>query len=160
MDRVDLILQNRIYLEHMYKNNTAEAERRFCRHNMEHFFDVARIAYIISLEEKLEVSKEIIYATALLHDIGRHEQYEKGISHEVASAQIAKDILVECGFSAEETEKIAAAIEDHRTKEIMGQPTLSGIIYRADKASRACFFCAVKEECNWSDEKKNLKIKY
>ena len=92
MKRVNKILENSTYQEYIRKNKAAEVDRIFCCHNMEHFLDVARIAQIINLEEKLELSKELIYATALLHDIGRHVQYEDGTPHEVASAKLAENI--------------------------------------------------------------------
>ena len=57
------------------KNRAAEADRRFCRHSMVHFLDVARIGTIIALEEGLKINREWIYAAALLHDCGKHEQY-------------------------------------------------------------------------------------
>ena len=44
----------------------------------------------------------MIYATALLHDIGRHIQYRQGIGHEISSAQIAPLILDDCDFTVEE----------------------------------------------------------
>ena len=55
-----------------------EKDRIYCRHGMEHFLDTARIAYIRSLEENIPVSKDQIYAAALLHDIGKWQQYEDG----------------------------------------------------------------------------------
>ena len=70
---------------------------------MVHFLDVARIGTIIALEEGLELDREWIYAAALLHDCGKHEQYENGTPHEQASARIAPDILEDCGFDDKET---------------------------------------------------------
>ena len=55
--------------------------------------DVARIAYILSADRAYAVSKEIIYAAALLHDIGKWKQYEDGTPHEKASADLAEQIL-------------------------------------------------------------------
>ena len=40
------------------------------------FWNVARLMYIYALEEHLELPKELIYAAALLHDIGRAQQYQ------------------------------------------------------------------------------------
>ena len=36
--------------------------------------------WIKNLEEQLKFDSEVIYAPALLHDIGKDEQYESGIS--------------------------------------------------------------------------------
>lgn len=158
--RIDRIMKHPGFLEHLKKNDAAEAHRRFCRHNMVHFLDVARIARIINGEEHFGVDQEWIYAAGLLHDIGRHEQYADGTPHEQAGAVIAPGILVECGFSEEETATIVDAILMHRTEAVAGEKNLRGLLYRADKASRACFACSVEKECNWKNEKKNLRILY
>ena len=98
----------------------------YCRHGMEHFLDTARIAYIRSLEETIPVSKDQIYAAALLHDIGKWQQYEDGTPHEIASARIASCILKDivttaeafpggAWFSPEDIRQILTAIRGHRT---------------------------------------------
>lgn len=160
MDRIDRILQNPCYREHLQKNHAAEADRRFCRHNMAHFLDVARIGRIINEEEGFGIDLELIYATGLLHDIGRHIQYENGTPHELASARIAPGILAECGFTAEESALVTDAISCHRSTEVSGEKNLRGLLYRADKASRACYACEAERDCNWKDGKKNLRIVY
>ena len=118
--------------------------------------NVARLAYIFKLERNYKVSKEEIYATAMLHDIGKWQQYQEGIPHEVASAEIAETILDETGFSAEEKERMVAAILAHRKG--TGESELAEIIYDADKLSRDCFTFRAEMQCNWSEEKKNKKI--
>lgn len=158
--RIDRILKHPEYLENLSKNDAAEAHRRFCRHNMVHFLDVARIARVINGEEHFGVDLEWIYAAGLLHDIGRHVQYADGTPHEEASAVIAPGILAECGFSEEEVAIIVDAILMHRTADVAAEKNLRGLLYRADKASRACFACSVEQECNWKNEKKNLRIVY
>ena len=160
MDRVNRILTNEKYKMHLEKINAAEENRLFCCHNMSHFLDVARIAMQLNLEEKLEISKELIYATALLHDIGRHVQYEDGTPHEKASAFLAPEILEECGFDEDEQQIIIEAIGNHRNKKIAPEKNLSGIIYRADKLSRPCFSCRMEKECDWSKSKKNLYLEF
>lgn len=160
MERVNRILENKKYREYLQKNKAAEEDRIFCCHNMVHFLDVARIAYALMLEERIETSKELIYATALLHDIGRHVQYADGTPHERASAKLAPEILEECGFEEEEREEILRAIRKHRDGQITTEKSLAGLIYRADKLSRACFACEAEHLCDWKAEKKNLKLKY
>lgn len=160
MERVDKILKHHYFLHHLQENNTAEAGRRFCRHNMVHFLDVARIAWILVLEEQLSIEKEWVYAAALLHDCGKHVQYADGTPHEIAGAKIAPKILADCGFDEKETGVIVEAILCHRNEEVAGEKNLKGILYRADKASRACFACEVCDDCNWKDGKKNLSIRY
>lgn len=160
MDRIDLIINHSLFNLHLQENEKAEADRKFCRHNMIHFLDVARIAEIINLEEGLGLNREWIYAAALLHDCGKHIQYEDGTPHEVASARIAPQILQDCGFEKEEADLIVEAILSHRDETVASEANLRGVLYRADKASRACFACKAETECNWKDGKKNLTIRY
>lgn len=163
LNRIDLILQNNAYKQYLDYNDKAEIGRKFCRHNIEHALDVARISYIINLERKYDLDKEIIYAAALLHDIGRWKQYEQGIEHDIAGEALAGDILKACGFNNMEEEMIKKAIKEHGTIKIYcesAEDRLCLAIYEGDKASRICFSCKAEGECNWSPEKKNLKIKY
>jgi len=160
MNRVDKIINNECYRQCYNVIQQLEEERIFCGHDMIHFLDVARIAYILNLESGLKIDKEIIYATALLHDIGRHMQYIRNIPHHEASAQIAEGILKDSGFSQKETENIILAILAHRDKTGPGREDLSGIICRADKISRNCFDCNAQMECNWPSDKKNMLLEY
>lgn len=158
-DKINAILQNEDYKIYLAKNEENEKTREFCHHDLQHFLDVARIAYIINLEKKLDINKDIIYATALLHDIGRWMQYEKGIPHDEAGAGLASDILNVCGFNEIEIKEIITAILMHR-RISTDEKSLSHLIYRSDKLSRGCFNCKAILECNWSEEKKNHNIKY
>lgn len=160
MERIDRILNHDLFLYHLKENEAAEAQRCFCRHNMIHFLDVARIGEIINLEEGLGIDREWIYAAALLHDMGKHVQYEEGTPHEAVSARIAPQVLMECGFDDRETDVIADAIRSHRDLSVREERNLRGVLYRADKASRPCFSCGMQQECDWKGDKKNLRIKY
>lgn len=150
MKKINSILQNTKFLLYLQKNIAAEKERIYCHHDTAHFLDVSRIAYIISLEEKLNIDKEIFYAAGLLHDIGRWMEYENGIDHAVASKQLAEEILKECEFNESETVEILNAIEAHRNR---GQMSILGdILYRADKLSRNCLLCSARITCkNFQD---------
>ncbi len=158
MERVNRILENQKYREYLDKNEKAEAERRFCHHNMGHFLDVARLAAILNLEEEYGQDKELIYAAALLHDIGRWMQYEDGTPHEEASGALAPEILVACGFSQQEKEAVWLAIINHRNAQVKDEKSLSGLLYRADKLSRSCFSCKMEKECSWKQDKKNMRL--
>lgn len=160
MDRIDLIINNDKYKEYYAKILEAEATRIYCRHDMVHFLDVARIALILSYEEEIDVSKEYIYAAALLHDIGRFVQYRDNTPHELASAELAVDILKESGFSMDEIEDITCAIREHGNSEVMMCRDLKGIVYRGDKLSRKCFLCDACDTCHKDVNKRNLTIKY
>ncbi|MDO5424507.1 MAG: HD domain-containing protein [Eubacteriales bacterium] len=160
MDRIDQIIHHEIYRQCLNQIQELEKTRRFCGHDMTHFLDVARLAYILNLEEGLGIPKERIYATALLHDIGRHIQYLEGLRHEEASVPFAEIILKDCGFDKAERTEIETAIRRHRDKSAASEPNLNGVIYRADKLSRSCFGCKAEPQCDWSPEKKNLTLRY
>ena len=157
MNNIDAIMSNKLYKESLEKLSEYERDREFCNHTIEHFIDVSRIAYIMVLEEKLSVSKEIIYAIGLLHDIGRVRQYEEGIHHDIASVEMSREILKETSFTEQEIHTILNGIANHRKE---SDNKLEEIIYKADKISRQCFNCKAEEECYWSSEKKNYKITY
>lgn len=160
MDRIDKIISHTLFIECLKQNKSAEENRIFCCHDMAHFLDVARIGTIISMEEGLNIGRELIYGAALLHDIGKYQQYKSGAPHEQASAEIALRILSDCGFTQEETAVITEAIRAHRDSASAFEKNLRGVLYRADKLSRPCFSCPASRECSWQESKKNLKINY
>ena len=156
MERINYILHDPEFLNYLKKNQEAEADRIYCHHDLAHFLDVSRIAYILSLEEKLNIDKAILYAMGLLHDIGRWMEYENGIDHAIASKELASGILQKCEFSEIERKEILTAIEGHREK---GDISLLGdILYRADKLSRNCTLCNGRITCKkfQNDEKPYL----
>ena len=134
----------------------------FCRHQMPHLLDVARIAYIFNLEEGGSLDRELIYTAAVLHDIGKYAQYEEGIPHEQSGGRIAAEILdslpADCAFSEAEKQAILTAIRGHRRLRDDAEP-LERFLYRADKVSRTCFACPAEKACDWSSEKKNMELK-
>ena len=77
MTRVNRIRNHPLYRESLHNIEKLEQERIFCGHNAQHLLDTARLAYIENLERNLGISKEMIYAAALLHDIGRGLQYRR-----------------------------------------------------------------------------------
>lgn len=161
MKRVTAICRHTLYVRELREIQEAEKERIFCRHDMQHFLDVARIGWILCLERKLAFSREIVYAAALLHDIGRGMQYRDGTPHDEAGALLAGRILPECGFDGQETEEVCRAIEGHR---ISGQQSaeftgLGALLKEADHMGRSCFACGAEPECYWPKEKKNLEIR-
>lgn len=170
MKRVNEIYNHPIFQEKFCALQEAEKDRLFCKHTLEHFIDVARLMYLLALEQELVVSKEVIYALALMHDIGRIDQSEKGIPHEQAGADLCDVILPDCGFTKAETETIKAAILQHRNRNQNQNQDKNAasdeknpyqkLLYRADKKSRNCFACKMQKECNWDVEKMNLKIEY
>ena len=71
MKRIQDIFTHPLYQEQLSLLMDAEKDRIFCRHTVEHFLDVARLMYLYNLEDSAGLEKELIYAAAFLHDIGR-----------------------------------------------------------------------------------------
>ncbi|MCI8466017.1 MAG: HD domain-containing protein [Lachnospiraceae bacterium] len=160
MERVNRIIQHEVFIKEMKKLNRLERDRMYCRHDIDHLLNVARLAYITALEETLPLKKDLIYAAALLHDIGRASQYETGMPHDKAGALIAETVLTDCGFGEGECAEILEAISCHRSKDTAaGDRPLARILYEADKRSRACFACKAQDSCNWPIERKNYNVK-
>ena len=157
MERVNSLLFHEDYQFWIIENNKAEVGREFCRHGLEHAFDVARIAYSIWLDNNGNpVAKDIVYAAALLHDAGKWMEYDdESLDHAEVSAEMAETILEDVGYHPAVVAEIAKAIRAHRTA---GAEGLGGILYQADKLSRPCFLCPAADKCKW--EKKNEGLVY
>ncbi len=159
MERVDAILQDERFQYGLQRIILLEEQRIFCCHRLDHLLDVARIAWIMVLEQQIPLKKDIVYGAALLHDLGRYRQYEEQIPHHQASAELAMHILPDAGYSIEEAVMITEAIGQHGV-ETDSQSSLARVLYQADKLSRNCFQCAAQAECKWSDEKRNKTVLY
>ena len=135
-----------------------ERDRPFCRHGIAHLLDVARLAWIDNLEQGLGFDRELVYAAALLHDVGKAVQYTNGTPHEVAGEKIASSILAtlpeEASFTTVQVRQILTAVRGHRHLRADATP-LERLIYTADKRSRSCFACAAADRCNWAPERRN-----
>ncbi|MCF8012346.1 MAG: HD domain-containing protein [Clostridiales bacterium] len=156
MERVNNILNDPEFKDNLKLNYKREQNRRFCRHDIQHFIDTARICYILVLEElsrgrifqniAAESLKEAAYTSGLLHDIGRWRQYDTGEDHALVSAEISFDILKRSGFENKEIAIITSAISNHRTSS-RGGGLLGECLRRADDLSRPCWSCNVQSEC-------------
>lgn len=160
MDRINQILRHPKYQEYVFQNAKCEWKREFCRHNMSHFMDVARLGYILNMEEGYGFPKDIIYGAALLHDIGRSVQYKEHRPHAEVSAELVPEILTDCGYNEEESAQIVSAIATHSDKSLVGERNLNGLLARADQMSRACYTCTASEKCDWDEERKNGYIEW
>lgn len=159
MERINRILTHPLFLEEVKALEVLEADRIYCRHGIDHLLAVARIAWIRVLEENFLIDKELVYAAALLHDIGRAAQYRTGEPHEEAGVLIAGQILSDLSFEEPEIEEVQRVIAGHRMSAGPRDMHLLGeLIYRADKASRDCYICSAKDTCKWSEDEKNSKI--
>lgn len=158
MKRCDNILNHKYYIECMEKIKKYERERIYCLHDFAHSMDTARIMYIKSLEDSIKIKKEIIYASAILHDVGRVGQYEGNIPHDTAACEISKKILPECGFDEEECEMIVRAISEHR--EVYERSPLGELLYFGDNKSRMCMQCIARPTCKWKEDEMNMEVEY
>lgn len=157
MFRVERLLYNGQFQELMGELEELERNRVFCRHGWEHCMAVARAAALLNEERCLGYSREMLYALALVHDIGRVQQYKDGTPHEEAGARIAGELLPLCGFEAGEVKKMVDAILEHRSDR-EGENGLSQLLMEADKRTRLCFACGVRESCNWQAQRQNFTI--
>ena len=150
MDRVNAILASSEYRNALEKIEARELDRIYCHHDIEHLLAVARLMYIDVLESGENIDRELVYAIALLHDIGRSVSDE---DHEVQSANIAVHIMEICGYNAREIDMAREAILAHREG---SQDTLGALLYRADKMSRNCEYCKAKDSCKWLVKNKGV----
>ena len=164
MPRVDAILHHLIFQRELARVDALERDRAFCRHGLAHLLDVARVAWIRVLEDGLPLDRELVYAAALLHDIGRAEQYASGVPHDVTGERIAAEILGTVGdgtrFPSSDERAILDAVRGHRVRsEGARRGQLAEVVAWADKVSRPCFACPARTACNWPDGRKNLSLR-
>ena len=151
MDRVNRILRSEEYSRLLDKIDEGEKDRIYCKHAITHLLDVARMMYIEVLEKGIDLDKEVVYATALLHDIGRAVSND---NHAEESAKIAIHMLRFAGFDEQEISMVEEAILSHRT----GSNTLLGdLLYRNDKLSRNCFYCPSQGTCKWKIKNEGIE---
>lgn len=166
MERVQRILDHPQYKKWLITIAQAEKDRTFCKHDMEHNLAVARISYILWLEQQGDPSmKPLFYGAALLHDVGKGQKNgDSHLDHEMVSALLAQELLPQCGFSQEEQAIIIEAILAHSgnalRQEITAKEkkTFSEVFYLADKLSRPCWKCKAEEACYWTV--KNMGLTY
>lgn len=133
-----------------------EHTRIYCRHGLPHLLDVARIAALLAADRGLDCPRDVIYAAALLHDIGRVRQYTTGEPHAQAGVPMARELLRATAFTAAEQERIVRAVGRHQTG--ADADGLAQILSEADHASRMCFACAAADTCYWTEERRNHTV--
>lgn len=155
----DRLLTNPKYLDLIDGIEKAEQGRIFCGHDLSHFMDVARIARIINCEEDLGLDADDIYVSALLHDVGRLQEYEEGTPHDEAGVAIAASFLEKISYPEVKRAAILEVVSGHREAEEAGT-LLTELIRRADKLSRPCFICPARTQCKWPESQKNKFFTY
>jgi len=148
MARINQLLDHEDYSCHIEKIEGLEKERRFCKHGFEHGLSVARVAYAYMLEKGEQIlPKEVVYAAAFLHDIGRWVEYQTGEDHAEVSARLALPLLETCQFSSEDIQVILQGIREHRRQPEEGLTLLGEVLARADDWARDCRHCSAQTKC-------------
>jgi len=149
MERLHQLLKDEQFKRMMAEIEQKERGRPFCRHGREHLFDVARIAWILCLEQGFScINKECVYTAAFLHDIGRGIEYDDpAVDHAEAGARVALHLLLKYGFYPQEVDAIVEAIKEHRLPPEKCHSFLGRILAAADDYSRRCFECPARSEC-------------
>ncbi|MCW3490517.1 HD domain-containing protein [Dethiobacter alkaliphilus] len=162
MDRVQKLTADPDYRRYLCVTAQYETERPFCRHDFNHLLDVARIAWILCLQRSIDIGQPVVYAAALLHDIGRFAQYEdKAVDHAAESARLAEPLLIKHGFTAAEISTILPAITAHRLPPETLEDPFSAVLAEADDLSRRCFDCTAQKGCYKFDRMATAKgIRY
>jgi len=153
MDRINLLLRSSLYRDYSGMVEEKEKDRVFCKHGFSHSLEVARLCWIFLLENGLAYVRDVVYAAALLHDLGRCQEDNNATAataaiaaatacHAVRSARLAEPLLADAGYSLPERKLITDAIADHRKgeDEVFTSP-LSHFLSKADKYSRLCGDC-------------------
>ncbi len=113
-------------------------------------------------------ARDVVYATALLHDMGRVAQYETGEPHHAAGQRYARELLGALAgpahFTASEIDAVACAVGAHRsggvrTAAAPAVATLADLLRASDKAARACWSCPARATCCWPPEKMNETLR-
>lgn len=168
MDRLKAIINHPLYREYLEKNAQREKERRFCRHDYQHMYDVARVSYNMLMDSGRtgeilsrgvhgqESVREVIYAAGLLHDIARWLQYDTGEDHALAGARLARPIMENAGFNARETTLALRAIREHR-RGGPGASLLGRTLCLADDLTRPCTKCDARLDCYKFEQMENIR---
>ncbi|WP_320127636.1 HD domain-containing protein [uncultured Sphaerochaeta sp.] len=159
MKITESILAHPLFRGSLERNGEDEKDRVYCHHDFQHCLDVARVAYCMILEKNLPLEKDIIYATALLHDLGKWKQYESGLDHALQGANLAGIILGDIGVEEKISLEIQDAIRTHRDRESK-KSLLGEILYASDKACRPCLFCKSLEDCKRFAEGRKPLLQY
>ncbi len=114
-----------------------EAHMRACMkdsaHDEGHIRRVAAAALLLARKEK-EVDVDVLIAAALLHDIGREEQFRTGESHAVVGARMAGEFLTGRGEEEAFARQVCACIRTHSFRKDDPPATVEAkILYDADK---------------------------
>lgn len=103
-------------------------------HDCEHVYRVLYVALDIADHEQ-GVDMDVLITAALLHDIGRKEQFENpGLCHAQVGAEKARKYLLDSGYNADFAGKVESCIRAHRYRSSNPPQTIEEkILFDADK---------------------------
>lgn len=98
-----------------------EAVCSFAKTNLQHSawgFEHGKRDYLLASklaqEDKRSVDDDVLFAAAMLHDMGAFAPYEiEGVDHAVRSAQVLETVLVPAGFEKSKLENVKKAVLTH-----------------------------------------------
>lgn len=104
-------------------------------HDCQHIYRVLFYALEISRDYTDEIDEDVLIAAALLHDIGRNEQYrDKKVNHAIAGGDMAYKFLKSIGWEKKRAKHVRNAIYTHRYRKNEIPETIEAkILYDADK---------------------------
>ena len=105
-----------------------------CAHDRQHVYRVLKYALDIADHEP-QADRDIVFLSALLHDIGREEQLKNPqLCHAQIGSQMAYDFLLKHGLSLQKCEQVRHCILSHRFRSSSVPQTLEAkILFDADK---------------------------
>ncbi|MHA1928334.1 MAG: HD domain-containing protein [Candidatus Thorarchaeota archaeon] len=101
-----------------------------------HSYNHTRRVYVIAMKigKVIGANQRVLAAAALMHDIGRMQEKETGISHSILSGEMSGPFLQKIGYSDTEIKQIIDAIRTHRFSEGLTPNSLEGeVLSDADK---------------------------
>ena len=95
--------QGGIPLDSAWKKTVYQFSQEHCQHSawgVAHYERVYLLATEIAKSENLILDTDVLFAAALLHDMGAFEPFrKKGVDHAQRSVQLVEEVLKEAGFS-------------------------------------------------------------
>ncbi len=102
-------------------------------HDAGHIDRVLHGALVLAQKER-DVNFDVLIAAALLHDVGREEQFRTGESHAAVGARMAAAFLRETGEGEEFTGRVSACIRTHSFRKNDPPASIEAkLLYDADK---------------------------
>lgn len=121
--------------EYVRENIFPQYESNDKAHGIIHIREVIRRAFALNETLKLNLDKNMIYAIAACHDLGKFINHE--IHEKIAADIFINDMNMKRFFSDEERMTIKEAIEDHRSsKDDMPRSDYGKLISSADRNTR------------------------